>query len=188
MDIDAIRARIPATRTMTYMNTGWAGPTPQPVTDAIKARLEYEADAGPTAPEVNESGKRIAQQAKEAVAGLLNASAREVLLTQNTTEGLNIVANGLSWNEGDEVITFSVEHASPLLAAYHLRDRWGVRVKRLPVDTDATHDTVLSAVGRRPHRQDARRGHEPHRVLLRPPDAGLGDRRARSAQGRAAHR
>ena len=146
MDIDAIRERIPATRTMTYMNTGWAGPTPQLVTDAIGDRLQYEAEAGPTAPEVYESGKQVAAQAKEAVAGLLNASPHEVLLTQNTTEGLGIVTGGLSWSPGDEVITFGVEHASPLLAAYRLRDRWGVQVKRLPVDTDATHETVLSAV------------------------------------------
>ena len=146
MNIDAIRSRIPATRTMTYLNTGWAGPMPTPVVESIKARLEYESENGPTSVEVRDSGKEIARQSKEAVAALLNATPEEILLTQNTTEGLGIVTNGLTWSEGDEIITFGLEHAAALFASYRIQQRWGTVVKRLDIETDHSDDGILEKV------------------------------------------
>ena len=146
MDVDAVRAQIPATGSMTYLNTGWAGPTPAPVLKAVEARLRFEVEQGPTTPEVRESGAKIKSDAKSAVAELINASPEEVLLTQNTTEGLNIVMGGLEWSAGDEVVTFGLEHASPQMAAFRLAQRWGVKVKRVPIATDAPHDAVIAAL------------------------------------------
>ena len=94
MNTEEIRSRIPATGAMTYLNTGWAGPTPVPVMEAITTRLQYEGHNGPTSIEVRNSGKEISLHSKEAVAKLLNADTGEILLTQNTTEGINIVTNG----------------------------------------------------------------------------------------------
>lgn len=131
---------------MTYLNTGWAGPTPTPVVEAVKARLEYESQNGPTSTEVRDSGREIARLSREAVAALLNAATEEVLLTQNTTEGLGIVANGLSWSEGDEIITFGLEHAAALFASYRIQQRWGARVKRLDIETDHSAEGILEEV------------------------------------------
>ena len=76
---------------MTYMNTGWAGPSPIQVTTAIRDRLDYEDQFGPASPEAIETRDATFLRAKETVAGLINASPQEVLLTQNTTEGVNVV-------------------------------------------------------------------------------------------------
>ena len=108
MDVAALRKQMPTTHDMTYLNTGWAGPSPVSVVEAIKGRLEYESYNGPTTPDVMESGKQIDLQTQEAVAGLLNVSSNEILLTANTTTGLNNVLNGLPWREGDEIITCSL--------------------------------------------------------------------------------
>ena len=129
---------------MTYLNTGWAGPSPTPVAQAIEARLEYETERGRTSPEVIESRDGIHGRAKEAVASLLNASPSEVHLTQNTTEGLNVIVSGLSWNPGDEIITFDLEHPGVLLPALQLQKTRGVGARILRLSPDEAHDEVLA--------------------------------------------
>ncbi|NIN64184.1 MAG: aminotransferase class V-fold PLP-dependent enzyme, partial [Anaerolineae bacterium] len=44
------------------------------------------------------------------LASFINASPDEVVLTRNTTEGMNFVANGLDLQSGDEVLMSSMEH------------------------------------------------------------------------------
>ena len=144
MDIARLRAQIPTTGRMTYLNTGWAGPSPTSVVNAIEDRLEYESYEGPASYEVVESGKALDRRAKEAVAGLVNASPQEVLLTANTSEGLHVVMTGLPWREGDEIITCELEHPAVLLPAYHLQPRVGVRVKVLALEPDEAHESILA--------------------------------------------
>ena len=144
MDVARLRIQIPTTRRMTYMNTGWAGPSPTPVAQAIGARLEYESERGCTSAGVIESRDEIHCTAKDAVASLLNASAREIHLTQNTTEGLNIVVSGLPWKEGDEIITFDLEHPGVLLPALQLQKTRGVKATVLRIGPDEAHDEVLA--------------------------------------------
>ena len=50
---------MPNINDMTYLNTGWSGPSPTYVVDAIKSRLEIESFNGPTSPEILESGQKI---------------------------------------------------------------------------------------------------------------------------------
>ena len=146
MDVGALRKKIPTTQDMTYLNTGWSGPSPASVVEAIKERLDYESYNGPTTPEVMDSGKRVDLQTREAVARLLGVSADEILLTANTTTGLNIVLNGLPWQDGDEIITCNLEHASILLPSYHLRESRGVVTRVLQLEPGEAHDSILSKV------------------------------------------
>ena len=146
MDFLALRDQIPVCQKMVYVNTGWSGPSPLSVTSAIKERLDYEMEEGPTSPEVFASGREIQSKAREAVAGLLNTSTEEVLLTSNTTEGLNIVVNGLRWAEGDEIITCNLEHSSVLTPSYYQRHRHGAVVKVLPIAANADLDMILGKI------------------------------------------
>ena len=77
---------------------------------------------------------------------MLNASPDEICHTENTTEGLNIVINGLSWRSGDEIITFDLEHSSVLIPSYFQRRRHEAVVKVLPLTTDESWDGILSKV------------------------------------------
>ena len=143
MDVEILREQIPATRGMTYMNTGWSGPSPKSVIDAIKDRLAYENQEGPTSPEVSDSGKVIELHLREAVADLLNTSPEEICLTGNTTDGLNMVINGLSWSAGDEIITCNLEHSSVIIPSYYQRHRHGVEVKVVEIGPDDDAETIL---------------------------------------------
>ncbi|MBM3934929.1 MAG: hypothetical protein FJ319_11630 [SAR202 cluster bacterium] len=74
MDIAAIRAQIPTTQKMTYLNTGWAGPSPVSVVDAVRERMEMEQFGARTALDVVEGGQAVMKRAREATAGLLGCA------------------------------------------------------------------------------------------------------------------
>ncbi|MEE9247430.1 MAG: aminotransferase class V-fold PLP-dependent enzyme, partial [Dehalococcoidia bacterium] len=129
MDIDKIRSQIPTCQRMSYLNVGWSGPSPVRVVEAINKRLEYESYEGPTSQPVLESSEELRLETREAVARLLNVSPTEVALTQNTTEGLNMVMSGFPWREGDEIVTFDIEHSSVMVPCLYAQRRHGVQVR-----------------------------------------------------------
>ena len=143
MDVQSLREQIPSLRNLTYMNTGWSGPPPRRVADALKARVDLELEQGPTTAEVYAGGRQIQAQAREAAARLLKATTDEVLITRNTTEGLNIVLSGLDWNAGDEIVTCNLEHNSVLAPCWFIGKRYGVKVNVVSLDPHDSADTIM---------------------------------------------
>ena len=146
MDVETIRAQIPACQKTIYMNTGWAGPSPISVVEAIKGRLEYESYESPTSKAVLDSGKAIRLEARQAAAELLKVTPEEIALTQNTTEGLNLILNGLDWQKDDEIIACSLEHSSVLVPSYFLERRFGVKVKVVPLNPAENPSCIINKV------------------------------------------
>ena len=146
MDVNAIRQQIPVCQRAIYVNTGWSGPSPRCVVDAIKQRLDWEMEDGPTTPEVHQRGREVQREAREAVAHLLNASPDEICLTKNTTEGLNHVMNGLTWHDGDEIVTCSLEHGAVLIPSHFQGLRHGVDVKVLTFVPNEPRDSILDKI------------------------------------------
>ena len=146
MDVAKIRSQIPVCRNITYLNTGWSGPSPQSVIDAIQARVEYEATEGPTSKPVREFVQVIEDDTRQAVADLLNVAPDELCLTQNTTEGLNIVMAGFPWQEGDEIITFDIEHLSVMIPCLYAERQHGVKVRVVELGTNDDWDTILNKI------------------------------------------
>ena len=144
MDVSRARQEIPATQSTIYLNHGWSGPSPRRVVEAVNARLEYESYAGPTIPEVQESRRRIKDGARAAFARFIGATPEEIVLTDNTTDGINIILNGLPWRDGDELITTTLEHGSGLVPSYYLRRREGVKVVIVELEASDTPKTVLA--------------------------------------------
>ena len=144
MDLDAIRKQLPATQKAIYLNTGWDGPSPLPVNEAITAQLEYEAQEGPTSPPVVERRRAIFAEAREAVASLLQVSPQEVTLTDNTTTGINIVINGFPWSPGDEILTCTLEHGSGLVPVYLAAQRHGLKTRIVSLDTHDSAETIVT--------------------------------------------
>jgi L-cysteine/cystine lyase len=143
MDVQKLRNEIPVLANLTYMNTGWSGPPPRRAAEAMKARTDLELERGPTTADVYESGRIVQADAREAAARLLNAPLESVLVTRNTTEGLNIVMSGLDWREGDEIITCNLEHGSVLVPTLMLGERCGVKAEVAMLDPHDSKETVL---------------------------------------------
>jgi L-cysteine/cystine lyase len=146
MDVLKIREQIPVCQNMTYVNTGWSGPSPVSVVNAIKDRLDLEMNQGPTTSDVYQAGRDIQAKTKTAMAELINASVDEICVTRNTTEGLNIVMNGLTWEEGDEIITCDLEHSSVLIPSYYQQHRHGAVVKVLQFNPNENRESILEKI------------------------------------------
>ena len=149
MTFEQYRAGIPALQKMVYLNTGTSGPLPARVSARARALWMREAVDGPAAPEVMLAGVAEMVAAKEALARLLGATVGELALTQNASQGLTLVAAGIPWQAGDEILTTDQEHVSGLAPWYALARHKGERVRLLPVDAnpEVTVRTFADALG-----------------------------------------
>jgi len=125
----ALRAEIPGLDRSVYLNTGTLGPSPRRVTELFLSLYREWQEAGPGNPEVYLREARAAAAAKETLAAFLGVEARDLALTSNSTDGINIVARGIDWDAGDEVVISDQEHPAGLLIWLHLRQTKGVRVR-----------------------------------------------------------
>ena len=143
MDVAALRDQIPGVGDKVWMNTGWSGPSPVSVVEALKSRIDAEVLEPPANMRVIETAREIRGQALEAVGRLMNAEPEELALTRNTTEGLNMVMSGLHWQPGDEIVTCSLEHPSVLAPAWMIGLRYGVKVRIVALDPHDPADVIL---------------------------------------------
>jgi isopenicillin-N epimerase len=129
---DAIRGLYDFEDGFIMMNNGTLGPMPKTVFNALMRSFRVQV-SNPFDSYNHLPTYREAIRAK--LAAFINASPDEVALTSNTTEGLNLVINGLDLKPGDEVLTSNLEHPG-LLGPLTLKEkRAGIVVKKvdLPV-------------------------------------------------------
>jgi cysteine desulfurase len=82
------------------------------------------------------------EEARERVANLIGAEAKEIIFTSTGTESINLALKGVAQkrkSEGNHVVTSRIEHPSVLSAVDEL-ERVGFSVSRLPVDDSAIVD------------------------------------------------
>jgi len=142
MSLTTLRDSIRATRNVIYMNTGFTGPSPEPVLQRVREVMEKEATVGPASVEGLQQSRQIGEEAREVIASLLNASPDEVAVTHGTTEGLHVAIYGLAWQPGDEFVTCNLEHPALATPASVLEER-GVTVKRVEVPANASSGEAL---------------------------------------------
>jgi L-cysteine/cystine lyase len=143
LDVEAIRAQIPATSRYIYLNSGWQGPSPQSVVTVVQDAFRAEAE-GPTAPDVHEQRLAVFRRSRQMLAGLISASSDEVAIQHTTTEGINAVLFGMGLKPGDEIITCSGEHSSVIVPAYSARDRLGATLKIVRVSGEDSPIDVIA--------------------------------------------
>ncbi len=129
VDWTRYRQEVPAAASCIYLNAGWSGPLPETVAAAMRAWLEEELRLGPTRRELMERGREAKARYRELFAGLLGALPEEIAVMENTTEGINVVVNGLGLQAGDVIVTTNIEHPSGLVPAYVQRERRGCEVR-----------------------------------------------------------
>ncbi len=147
MDFEDLRRSIPGLDAMTYLNTGWAGPSPERVLARMREAALEESRAGPASPEGLALTKRTAEEATAAAAGLLRAAPEDVVLTHGTTEGVNIVLHGLAWEPGDELLTCDLEHPALQAPVALLEQRRGVTARSVALPPKASPAEALDVIG-----------------------------------------
>lgn len=119
------RDQFEVTRNYTYLNHAAVGVLPASTRNALNAFIDAHAAAGVMG--VFKTELQLPHY-RAAVAGFIGASAREIAILRNTGDGANVVAAGLDWRPGDEIVISDNEfgaNAYPWLAC---RDR-GVNVR-----------------------------------------------------------
>jgi len=142
---DSLRDSIRATRDVIYMNTGFTGPSPEPVLARMREVFEKEASVGPASVEGLAQSRAVSEEARAAVAKYFNADVDEVTLTHGTTEGLHVVIYGMQWKPGDEFVSCSLEHPALATPCGVLEERYGVTVRRVEVAPNAGKAEALAA-------------------------------------------
>jgi len=127
--LSEIRAQVPAVNAQVYLNTGTAGPLPDPVRAAMVESLAAQGADGRIGLDYFGKVARLKREIRARHAALLGCAPEEIALTQNTTDGMNLVTLGVNWRPGDEAITTNLEHAGALFPLFAARERFGITIK-----------------------------------------------------------
>lgn len=133
LNIDAIRSEFPSLANYTWFQNGGVSITPKCVADE-HARLMLELlDRGPMHIVYPDEEYPRRRAAMERLAQFFSVDADELALMRGVSEAYQTVLRGLDWRAGDEIVISQDEEAAVLLPTLHLRDRFGVRVVKLPL-------------------------------------------------------
>ncbi len=113
------RAQFAVTENGAYLNHAAVGVLPRSSQHAIERFAAAHATGGVLGVHPFES--RL-PEFRAAVAGFIGASAHEIAFLRNTGDGANVLAAGLPWSQGDEILTNDNEfpsNAYPWLACRH---------------------------------------------------------------------
>lgn len=130
-DWDAIRKQFPTLGHFTYLDTAKKAILPRHVETAI---TEWMADVYENAGGRAFSMEAV-EEARDAAAALLGVSPRHLALIKNTSEGMNIIAQGLPFARGDNVVISEYEHENNTFPWRKLTEK-GVEVRWARPDKD----------------------------------------------------
>ena len=100
----------PITRKTMYMNNGAIAPTPLSTIKAMTDFMLICAEGGPDSPSISDYSMSLLDELRTRIAHLINCNNDEVVLVQSTTEGLNMVGNGLDLKTGDAIVVRGGRH------------------------------------------------------------------------------
>lgn len=121
-----LRASFPGLSSSTYFDTASRGLVPVQAKTSIDEQISHRMQGDSDKAKMFETINRV----RHLYAKLIGAEPQEIAFTKNVSEGLNIVAAGLSWKPGDNVVVCSnLEHPSNIYPWLNLRSRVGIEVR-----------------------------------------------------------
>ena len=125
---EAYRREFPVTQKYIYLDHAGVAPISLRVKTAIEMFLAESAEGGSFHYPV--WAERIVE-IRRACAQLINAGPDEIAFVKSTSHGLSIVAQGLDWRPGDNVLIYEKEFPSNIYPWLNLRSK-GVEVRTIP--------------------------------------------------------
>ncbi len=121
------RSEFAVTERFTYLNHAAVGVLPRRTREAIDTFVRGQAEGGVLGVYTTEARM---PEFRERIGRFIGASGEEIAVLRNTTDGANIIALGLDWNEGDEVLLTDNEFPANAIPWVALR-RDGVNVRTI---------------------------------------------------------
>src|SRR3954452_6212631 len=128
MDWARFRSHFPVTARWAYFDHAAVAPLSGPAQQALAGWAADLADNGDV--HVSSWLRRVEEVRRQAGL-LLNADPLDLAFVKNTSEGIGIVAEGLPWRPGDNVVTAADEYPANLYPWMNLASR-GVELRRVP--------------------------------------------------------
>jgi len=128
MDFNALRAEMPITQRWAYFDHAAVAPITARARQAMHAWADDLADNGLA--NERQWGQRL-DEARRLAGQLINADPLDVAFLKNTSEGIGIVAEGLPWQPGDNVVTAQEEYPANIYPWMNLKAR-GVELRLVP--------------------------------------------------------
>lgn len=127
---ERLRAEMPVAERWAYFDNAAVAPITGAAAEAMKAWAAEAAAEGDTA--WPEWARRV-EATRQHAARLIGAHQDEIALVPNTTTGISLVAEGIDWQPGDNVVTLADEFPSNVYPWLNLASR-GVETRRVPTD------------------------------------------------------
>jgi len=132
LDVQKVRKDFPILKTgIIYLDNTASSLTPEPVLQkTLEFYREYRANVERGVHRLSQRASGEYERAHAKVADFINAkSEAEIIMTRNTTEGINLVANGLEWKRGDKIVTSLIEHHSNFIVWLRAKKRHSLKVE-----------------------------------------------------------
>lgn len=124
-DVQRYRAEFPVTRRVVHFNHAGVAPASTRVARAVARLMDEALDLDHTTEAVwTERGEAV----RASFARLIGARAEEIAFVKNTSEGLSLIAAGIDWRAGDNVLAPDGEYPSNVYPWLGLR-RWDVETR-----------------------------------------------------------
>jgi selenocysteine lyase/cysteine desulfurase len=128
LDLTEARGLFPVTQRYAYLNHASVAAPPRPVIEAMSRYLSSrQLDGSQALLEADDTMERVRQSA----ARFVGARQEEIVFTASASHGLNIVAAGLDWQPGDNLICAETEFTANVYPWTNLQRR-GVQVRFAP--------------------------------------------------------
>ena len=125
-----LRSQMPITQQYAYFDHAAVSPLPARTAQRIADFLDQATHQGDVRwPEWSAQSERT----RDSAARLLGCDRSEIALVQNTTHGIGLIAEGLPWQSGDNVVVPNNEFPSNLVPWRSLA-RLGVELRMVPVN------------------------------------------------------
>ncbi len=123
-----------------YLNNASVSLMPSQSIEAMKDFLISYNSIGPDSINSEPFVTEKLQNIRKIIAKIINCQPEEVILTQSTTDGINIVANGLSFEQNSNLIIrgFSHEHHANFYPWLRLQNK--IKIRNLSIDKNGFFD------------------------------------------------
>lgn len=125
MDWQPWRDEFPITGDRVHLNHAGVSPISRRVAEAIK---QFTDEALHLSPSLYKGWEVRCEEIRCSFATLIGAKADEIAFVKNTSEGISLIAHGLDWRSGDNVIALDGEYPSNVYPWWSLR-RLGVETR-----------------------------------------------------------
>ena len=140
-----------------WLNAAHQGPLPREAVEAAQRALQRKVQPNLIG---DEDFHQTPARLRSALAHLVNARESDIVLGNSASYGLHLIANGLGWRPGDEVLVPADDFPASILP-WTVLEAKGVDVRRLPAEGG-----MLTAYD---HRSEDERGFAVHRIsVVRP--------------------